>query len=114
MQSFLLDVSPTGVQHKAHISADGDELILEEYTPTAVEKEILDSCAAMRSVAQTKGRGMQLAARTPINTWMAWRKEWREKYSKDWSWATFESMKLNSREYSNFRTGYKRGGSMKL
>lgn len=113
MQEFLLDISPTGVHHRAHISHDGDELILEEYTPTLIENEILDSCARLRSLHQT-GRHFQHAARIPINTYHAWKKEWREKFSDKFTWQTFEAMKLNNRDNCNLRTGFKRGGSKRL
>jgi len=112
-KKFLLDVAPTGVQHHIEISPDGD-LTTIEYTPTRVESEILDSCERMRSLVQRKGAGLRHAGRIPINTYIAWKKEWKEKYSQDFTWATFESMKLNSRDNGKLRTGYKRGGSMKL
>jgi len=112
---FLLDVSPTGVEHYADIDNDGDTLTLIEHTPTRIENAILDSCALLRSMHQRKTRGgLQHAARTPINTWLAWKKEWREKYRDTYTWPTFEVMKLNSRDNSKLRTGYKRSGSKKL
>lgn len=114
MKSFVLDVSPTGVYHKAHIANDGSEMVIEEYTPTSVENQILDECARLRSLHQTTGRGMKLAAKIPSNTHAAWKKEWREKYSQVYTWSTFIAMKLNSRENEKFRVGHKRGGSMKL
>jgi len=106
-QRFLLDVSPTGVQHYADIDHDGDELTLIEFTPTLVEKEILDSNARLRSLHQRKSN-FQHASRVPINTWTAWKKEWREHYRDVYTWPTFEVIKLNSRDYCNFRTGNQR------
>ena len=44
----------------------------------------------------------------PINTYQAWKKEWREHYSEVFTWQTFEVMKLNSRDNAKLRTGYKR------
>ena len=111
---LLLDVSPTGVQHFAQVEDEGDTLILVEHTPTRIENEILDSCSRLRRLHQTKGRALQHAARIPINTYQAWRKEWREKYADVFTWQTFEVMKLNSRDNEKLRTGYKRSGSKKL
>ncbi len=111
---LLLDVSPTGVQHSIEIDHDGDGFTAIEFTPTRIEDEILDECAKLRSLHQSKKGGFQLAAKVPINTHTAWKKEWREKYRDTWTWPTFLAMKLNSREFQDFRVGYKRSGSMKL
>lgn len=109
MSKLLLDVSPTGVQHFAQVDDDGDTLTLVEHTPTIVEQHILDECAKKRSLSQVRGRNFQHAAQIPINTYQAWKKEWREKYADKWTWQTFEVMKLNSRDNCKLRTGHKRG-----
>lgn len=111
-KKILLDVSPTGVRHE--VVFEDDAMYTVEHTPGHIENEILDSCARLRSLHQPKGRLMQHAARTPINTWQAWRKEWKEKYSDTMTWPQFEVMKLNSRDNSKLRTGNKRGGSKLL
>lgn len=111
---LLLDVSPTGVQHSIEIDNDGDGFTAIEFTPTHIENEILDECAKLRGLQQNKGGGFQLAAKIPINTHAAWRKEWREKYHDTWTWPTFLAMKLNSRDNAYLRVGYTRSGSMKL
>lgn len=107
-QKLLLDVSPTGVQHSVEIDHSGDGFYAVEHTPTSVEDKILDDCARLRSLHQTKGRRFQHAAMIPINTYQAWKKEWREHYSEVFTWQTFEVMKLNSRDNAKLRTGYKR------
>ena len=107
-QRFLLDLSPTGVQHSVEIDPDGDTLTLIEHTPTSIENVILDDCARMRSLAQGAGKNFQLAAKIPINTYNAWKKEWREKYADKFTWSQFEVMKLNSRENSKLRVGHQR------
>ena len=107
-QKFLLDVAPTGVQHRIEIDHDGDTLTTIEHTPTRIESEILDDCARLRGLAQRKGTAFQHAAQIPINTYNAWRKEWRENYADTYTWATFETMKLNSRDNANLRTGHQR------
>lgn len=112
-KKILLDNSVTGVQHSVEIDHDGDAMTLVEHTPTSVENAILDDCARMRTLHQ-KGGGLQHAARIPINTYNAWRKEWREKYADKFTWPTFEIMKLNSRENCRLRTGNKRSVHGKL
>lgn len=104
-----LGVSPTGVQHSVEIDNDGDSMSLIEHTPGHIESEILDSCARLRGLQRNKTAALQHAARIPINTYQQWRKEWKEKYSKVYTWPTFEVMKLNSRDNCKMRTGGKRG-----
>jgi hypothetical protein len=111
-QKLLLDLSPTGVQHS--IETDEDGFYAVEHTPTVVEDEILDECSKLRSLHQRKGGGFQLAAKVPILTHTLWKQEWHAKHRDKWTWPTFLSMKLNSREFCNLRVGHKRSGSMKL
>ena len=113
-QRFLLDVSPTGVQHAVDIDPSGDSMTMIEHTPTSIENEILDDCARLRGLAQVKGRNFQHAARIPVNTYNAWKREWREHWADKYSWPTFEVMKLNSRDNCKLRTGHKRGVHGKL
>jgi hypothetical protein len=109
-----LENSPTGVQHSIDIDPDGNGFTSIEYTPGHVEKEILDSCHAIRDLRQPKTASLRFAARTPIGLHQIWRKEWEEKYRDTWTWMTFKVMKLNSRDFENLRTGGKDGKAMKL
>lgn len=111
---LLLDVSPTGVRHYADVEDEGDTLITIEHTPSSVEKVILDENSRLRSMHQKHGAQFQHAARIPIGTYEAWRKEWAANYADKMTWQQFEIGKLNSRENCNLRTGNKRGGSKKL
>ena len=113
-QKFLLDNSSTGVQHSVEIDHDGNGFTAVEFTPTRIENEILDTCKTLRGMSQRRGAGLQHAARIPVNTYQAWRKEWQDHYSQHMTWQTFEVMKINSRDNEKLRTGYKRSGSMKL
>ena len=115
-KKLLLDVAPTGVEHYAIVENDGDTLVTVEHTPTRIESEILDSCAQMRSLHQRSGSGLQHAARIPINTYEQWRKEWHEERRRGSSitWQQFEVAKLNSRDNSRLRTGFKRSGAKLL
>jgi hypothetical protein len=108
VQRFLLDISPTGVQHSVEINHDGDEITLIEHTPTLVENVILDENQRMRSLHQRKSN-FQLAAKIPVNTWQGWKKEWREKYRDIYTWPTFEVIKLNNRDNCKLRVGNQRG-----
>lgn len=102
---FLLDRSPTGVEHS--VVLEGDEFYTVEYTPSKIEKDILGSCAELRNMAQRKDAGMQLAARIPINTYMGWKKEYAQYQQSGGTltWGQFEVAKLNSRDFCQFRTG---------
>lgn len=104
MSKILLDISPTGVQHYLHMDQSGDECYVSEHTPTIVEQKILDECHALRGLKQY-GRGLQLAAKVPINTHFGWKKEWRQKYRQHFTWGTFLAMKINDRSHKNLRVG---------
>lgn len=105
MRKILLDVSPTGVQHYAHVS--DDELITEEFTPTSIEKLILDSTAELRNHGVQSRKSMfRHAARIPINTFYIWKKKYRtEGYDKTMTWGEFEIMMLNSSSNTKLLTG---------
>lgn len=107
-QRFLLDVSPTGVQHSVEIEDDGDSITMIEHTPTLVEDQILAENARARSLAHGAGKNFQLAARIPINTYNAWKAEWRRDYADKMPWSQFEVMKLNSRDNHKLRVGHQR------
>lgn len=111
VSKYLLDVSPTGVQHSIEVTDDG--FIAVEHTPTRIENEILDTCEKMRGLQQTArpGGNLQHAARIPINTYYGWRREWQEHRRRggELTWPQFEVSKLNSRDNSKMRTGHKRG-----
>ena len=105
---LLLDVSPTGVQHSVEIDHDGDSMLAIEHTPTLVENEILDSNARLRSLHQRRS-AFQHAARIPINTYNAWKREWQQHWSDTYTWPQFEVIKLNNRDNCHLRTGNGRG-----
>lgn len=106
MKHFHDFTSVTGVQHRTHVS--DDELITEEFTPTAIEKIILDKAHELRGMSPNRAGFARHAAVIPIGLYMVWKKEWREKYRHHFTWATFETMKINSSDYANLRTGVKK------
>lgn len=109
---FLLHKAPTGIQHSIEVTDEGFNSF--EFTPSCVENEILDGCAAMRGVQQNANAKLRHAASTPLGLNAVWRKEWEQHYKDKMPWMQFKVMKLNSRDNSRLRTGYKRSGSMKI
>tara|TARA_B100000575_G_C23017898_1_gene586202 strand:- start:65 stop:418 length:354 start_codon:yes stop_codon:yes gene_type:complete len=87
--------------NRTRVFSDGNELVAEDVKPAGQVQAILDSNAELRNHAvinkQARGR---LVARIPDTMHREWKKEWKNKYSQDWTWKTYLSMKLNSRENS--------------
>ena len=95
------NVTPGGVS--SELILEHDQVVLREHQHV---KPILDENARMRSQVQfgTKIGGMKLAARVPAITYAAWRREYRETAHKHGiTWNTFRAIKLNSRDFSEFR-----------
>ncbi len=65
---------------------------------------ILDTNAFWRNNARQNSKEIRLAASIPTNEYYKWQKEWRETMADKWTWRTFLAMRLNSRDYSKFRT----------
>lgn len=106
MGKILLDRSVTGVEH--YVEVNGDELVTAEFTPTSVDKIVIDDVKARGDLAQNARSGMRHAASIPINTYMGWRKEWAQTASDTYTWKTFLAMKLNSSDYKFLRVNGKR------
>lgn len=103
MRKILTEISPTGVQHNAY--TDGDELVLEEFTPTSIEAAVLQDAAQIRNdLSSNKKASFRHAATVPVQIYQAWRREWREKWADTYTWKTFFVMKLNSVDWKNLRT----------
>ena len=87
--------------NRTRVFSDGNELVAEDVKPAGQVQAILDSNAELRNHAvinkQARGR---LVARIPDTMHREWKKEWKNKYAQDWTWKTYLSMKLNSRENS--------------
>lgn len=83
------------------VFTDGDTVISEDVKPAKQVQAILDSNAELRNhaVVNKQARG-RLVARIPDTMHREWKKEWQTKYRQDWTWRTYLSMKLNSRENS--------------
>ena len=103
---ILLDIAPNSVQH--HVEVDENGFTYAEHQTDALEKLVLDECAAARSLHQRKSN-FQLAARVPIVTHTMWKKEWRETYKDSMPWPQFLAAKLNNRDNANLRCGMGRG-----
>lgn len=93
-----------GTETVVHV--DDDELITRDVMSGRNVQSILDRNHDARSLGrkpnpQAQGR---LAASIPIPVYTEWRKEWRTKYRQDWTWKTYLSMKLNSRDFAYLKT----------
>lgn len=88
------------------IRFDDDELISTDVMSGRNVQSILDTNAAFRAQGRRPNKNAhgRLAASIPIPVYTEWRKQWREKYRDDWTWKTFLTMKLNSRDYSHLKT----------
>ena len=87
--------------NRSQVYSDGNELVTMDIKPAKQVQAILDVNAELRNHAvinkQARGR---LVARIPDTMHREWKKEWQTKYRQDWTWRTYLSMKLNSRENS--------------
>lgn len=89
-------------QHvKTFVDVHGNELFIKR---TQDVQPILDANQRLITLEQNKKLDFRLAARIPKLTYYEWKREWNEKYSDDWEWSTFLAMRLNSRDYTKFRT----------
>jgi hypothetical protein len=109
MRTFSLGNSPTGVQHRVHVS--DTEMITEEHTPTSVEEKVIDRCRRLERLGQSREArkaDVKVVASVAVGLYTTWYKEWKQKYHDKWTWKTFVAMKLNSNDYSKLRIGCKR------
>ena len=88
-----------GNETRVHVT--NDEVIAEDYKPANQVKAILDDNAEIRNhaVPNPRARG-RLVARIPDTMHREWKREWQTKGRQDFTWPTYLSMKLNSRENS--------------
>ncbi len=87
--------------NRTRIYTDGEQLVSEDVKSGKQVQAILDSNAELRNhaVINKNARG-RLVARIPDTMHREWKKEWQTTYRQDWTWKTYLSMKLNSRENS--------------
>jgi len=87
--------------NRTQVYSDGDEMVTMDVKPAKQVQAILDVNAELRNhaVVNKQARG-RLVARIPDTMHREWKKEWQTKYRQDWTWRTYLSMKLNSRENS--------------
>lgn len=108
VHSRLISTSPDGIEFWAHIDGDNGKLTTESRMPGHYVEQILDKNAELRRDGVNKKAIGRHAAEIPIVEFMKWRQEWLEKASKSFTWDEFRNRKLNSYEYSYFRTGVNR------
>jgi len=80
---------------------EGDQMITEEVQDVEL---ILTANQRLRSIQQSKRNAMRLAASVPLVDYTRWKREWKQYHANTWTWQTYLVMKLNSRDYSQFRT----------
>ena len=95
---FLLGADG-GVVVEWHENAD-NTATLRHYEDA---QPILDNVQRLRGLQNQSAQGRHVAS-VPATIAFGWQKEWRTRYKDTWSWKTFLTMKLNSRDYSGFRT----------
>ncbi len=100
MERRILDQSE-GKQDNVYVNNDGTEAVVE--TVQDVEP-ILRENAELRTMAPNPKAHMRMVARVPEVVHNRWMKEWREGYSDRMPFKQFAAIKLNSRDYSKFRT----------
>lgn len=86
---------------KTFVRFQGDQMVTE--TVQDVEP-ILNANARIMQLQQSKHSPLRLAASVPGIDYHRWRREWRETMADKWTWQTYLTMKLNSRDFQKFRT----------
>jgi hypothetical protein len=83
-----------------------DEIISRDVMPGQYVQNILDVNSRFRAEGRQPNRNAhgRLAASIPLPIYTEWRKSWMTKYKDDWSWKTYLTMKINSRDYSHLKT----------
>lgn len=99
--TFLVDKHPGGIV--SEVTVEDDEIIFTDTMPGDIVQKILDENAAVQTAGLSKtgpnGAGV-IGARIPLPMYMAWQKEWREKYKLYMKWHVFLKRRLNSNEFS--------------
>lgn len=90
---------------QTHLILQGDELIAADVTPGNRVQRILDVNQRHRIDRDHNphAHGRLAASIDPV-VYQNWRREWRQNHKDRWTWKTYLIMKLNSRDYSHFRT----------
>ena len=88
------------------LTFEGTEMISQDIMPGKSVQSILDTNAEKRALGRKPNSSAhgRLAASIPIPLYHEWKKQWRETYRQDWTWKTFLTMKINSRDYSYLKT----------
>jgi len=88
------------------VSEEDGFLYMEDRQTARANQAILDNNARFRAQGRHPNRQAhgRLAASIPITVYQGWRKEWERGHKDKWTWKTFLTMKLNSRDYSFLKT----------
>lgn len=86
-----------GVRSEVRINDDSIEV-----KRTQRVDHILDGFREQSETVNRKAAG-RIAARIPIETYHAWRDEWRKNHSDRWEWTTFLASRLNNPDFKKLR-----------
>jgi hypothetical protein len=89
--------SPYGV--RTEITHDDDGMTVKR---TQRVDKIIDSLRHDSENVNRKAAG-RIGARIPIETYYAWRDEWKKKHADRWEWPTFLAQRINNPDYSKLR-----------
>ena len=104
MQKHNLGWNWNGTQTQIHV--DDNEIITTDVQTARANQAIIDRNQRLRALGKTPNRAAhgRIAASIPITVYQTWRKEWQTTHRDTWTWKTYLSMKLNSRDYSYLKT----------
>lgn len=89
---------------QTHLVIQGDELVTADVTPGNRIQKILDVNNRHRIDGVRENGLLRPAASIDPVIYMGWKRDWRENHRDKWTWKTYLVMKLNSRDFSYFRT----------
>ncbi len=85
-----------------------EQILIAEKKLVVARKQNVAPYLKMNQDLSNHGRNMKaqsaIAANIPVVLYYHWKKEWKDKASKVFTWQTFLKMKLNERDHRYLRT----------
>ena len=111
MHKWTVGYNEGGVENVAWFDEHTGEYIVGDAQSGVVNQNIIDENALWRSTergdrhnhAPGAAEGRKIAS-IPITIWHSWRKEWMENHHNEWTWQTYELMKLADPDNAAFLT----------
>lgn len=85
---------------RSEVRFNDDETI--EVKRTQRVDRIVDGFRQESETINRKASG-RIAARIPIDTYMAWKQEWKQRHADRWDWTTWLASRLNDADYKYLR-----------